>query len=47
MNVNLPQFIALGVVLLPVGAMFIDMAFHQRLLKKLRKEAVKKARNNQ
>lgn len=31
--------IALAVVLLPVIAMFIDMFFHQRLLRRLRKEA--------
>ena len=31
--------IALTIVLLPVIAMFIDIVFHQRLLKRLRKEA--------
>lgn len=36
---NPTGLIALAIVLLPVIAMLIDMFFHQRLLKRLRKEA--------
>lgn len=44
---NPAQMVAFVIVLLPVGAMFIDMYFHQRLLKKLRKEAATKKGSNQ